>query len=132
MLSDNAALHATAAGVAVAGHVWPLWAGFRGGRGIATGVGVAGALEPLAGLAGIAIFAPVVALTRYVSLGSLCSVVGVVVFFGIMFAMGREPLPYFLFSLAAGVLIVVMHRDNVQRLLTRTERRLGERTASRE
>lgn len=132
LLSDNTTLHATVAGVAVAGHVWPLWAGFHGGRGIATGVGVVSALEPLAGLTGIAVFAPVVALTRYVSLGSLCSMVGVVIFFGIAFAVGREPLPYFLFSLAIGALIVVMHRDNVQRLLTRTERRLGERTASGE
>lgn len=132
LLSDNAALHGTVAGVAIAGHVWPVWAGFHGGRGIATGVGAVSALEPLAGLTGIAIFAPVVALTRYVSLGSLCSVVGVVLFFGTMFAVGREPLPYFLLSLAAGALSVVMHRDNIRRLLTRTERRLGERTANRE
>ena len=89
-------------------------------------------MEPLAGLMAIAIFAPVVVLTRYVSLGSLCSVVGVTFFFGITFALGREPLSYFLFSIASGALIVVMHRDNVKRLTTRTERRLGEQTASRE
>ena len=132
LLSDNVALHATVAGVAIAGHVWPVWARFHGGRGIATGLGVASVLEPLAGLTAIAIFTPVVVLTRYVSLGSLCSVVGVALFFGITVALGREPLPYFLFSLASGALIVVMHRDNIQRLITRTERRLGEQTASRE
>ena len=131
-LSDHTGLHATVAGAAIAGHVWPVWARFRGGRGIATGVGAALALSPLAGLVGIAVFAPTVALTRYVSLGSIGSVAAVVAFFGIAVALGTEPPPYFWFAVAAGALIILMHRDNILRLLKRTERRLGERAMSSE
>ena len=130
LLSDHAALHATVAGVTIAGHVWPVWAGFRGGRGIATGIGVAGALEPLAGLVGIATFAPLVAFTRYVSLGSICAVGTVIVFFGVAVAVGLDPLPYFWFAAVAGALIILRHRANILRLLRRTERRLGERDLS--
>ena len=131
-LGDHSALHAAVAGAAVAGHVWPIWARFRGGRGISTGFGSALALNPLAGLVGIVVFAPTVALTRYVSLGSIGAVVAVMAFFGVALALGTEPPPHFWFAVASGPLIIFMHRDNILRLLKGTERRLGESSMSSE
>ena len=110
MLTDNAAVHATVAGVAIAGHVWPVLAGFRGGRGIATGGAAAAALQPLAALAGLVAFVVVVALTRYVSLGSVSAVVVVVAIFAATWAIDSTLLPYFLFAITSGSLILLMHR----------------------
>ena len=127
LLTDNAAVHATVAGVAIAGHVWPVLAGFRGGRGIATGGAAAAALQPLAALAGLVAFVVVVALTRYVSLGSVSAVVVVVAVFAAAWAIDSTLLPYFLFAITSGSLILLMHRGNIGRLLRGTEPRLGER-----
>ena len=70
-VSGDARVEAAAAAAVLIGHIFPVFAGFRGGRGVATGVGAAMALLPWAGVAGVAVFAPVVLLTRYVSLGSV-------------------------------------------------------------
>jgi glycerol-3-phosphate acyltransferase PlsY len=129
LLSDDATLIATVAGVVIAGHVWPVFSGFHGGRGIATGAAAAATLVPLSGLVGLGVFVPVVAITRYVSLGSMCGVIAVMVTYGLVFALGWYPLPYLLFSLVGGALVLLMHRSNVVRLLQGTERRLGERVA---
>ncbi|MEX2430652.1 MAG: glycerol-3-phosphate 1-O-acyltransferase PlsY [Dehalococcoidia bacterium] len=129
-LTDDSAVHAATAAAVIIGHVWPAFAGFRGGRGIATGAGTALGLFPLAGLAGIAAFVPIVAMTRYVSLGSVVSVVTVAAAFAAATAMGYVPPAYLAFALACSALIVWMHRDNIRRLLQGTERRLGERVAS--
>ncbi len=125
-VSDDAWLEAATATVVVVGHVFPVFAGFRGGRGVATGVGAASALLPWAGIAGI-VFVPVVLLTRYVSLGSILGVAAV--FAGFVAAMVAYdlPTPHFVFALIIGPLIIGMHRDNIVRLLRGTERRIGQR-----
>ncbi|MBI4235885.1 MAG: glycerol-3-phosphate 1-O-acyltransferase PlsY [Chloroflexi bacterium] len=116
------------AGIGVlAGHNWPLYAGFRGGRGVTPGIGAALVIVPVAALAGLLIAAAVIAISRYVSLGSL---VGTIVCCGTIAALaflGQEPLPFGPLALAAGSLITFQHRDNIVRLLRGTERRLGER-----
>ena len=114
-----------AAGVAaVVGHVFPIWLGFRGGKGVATSCGVFAVLAPMATvLAGIG-FVITVWLTRYVSLGSLGA------------AIVLPPLAYYLAApvtvvAAAAVCAVIIlgrHRSNVRRLQPGTERRLGERS----
>ena len=105
--------------------MFPVFAGFRGGRGVATGLGAAAALLPFVAVVGLGVFAPVVALTRYVSLGSVLAVVGVVASYVAAAALGSIPLPHLWFALACGPLVVWMHRDNISRLLNGTERRLG-------
>ena len=126
-LSGDAWLHAVVALAVLVGHVWPVFARFRGGRGIAPGVGTAASLEPLMALVGLAVFAPIVAVTRYVSLGSVLSAAVVAAAFGAMAAAGAAPLPYLWYALAGSALILWAHRDNLQRLLDGTERKLGER-----
>ena len=125
-ISDDAWLEAATATVVVVGHVFPVFAGFRGGRGVATGVGAASALLPWAGIAGI-VFVPVVLLTRYVSLGSILGVAAVFAGFVVAMVSYDLPTPHFVFALIIGPLIIGMHRDNIVRLLRGTERRIGQR-----
>ncbi len=125
-ISGDAWLEAATATVVVVGHVFPVFAGFRGGRGVATGVGAASALLPWAGIAGI-VFVPVVLLTRYVSLGSVVGVGAVFAGFVVAMAAYDLPTPHFVFALIVGPLIIGMHRDNIVRLLRGTERRIGQR-----
>jgi len=111
-----------AAVAAVVGHVFPLWFGFRGGKGVATAVGGFAVLAPLAVLAVVAAFAGVVALTRYVSLGSLTAACLLPATMGLVF---REPEGEVVAAVAAALILIVSHRANVRRLLEGTERRLG-------
>jgi acyl phosphate:glycerol-3-phosphate acyltransferase len=129
VVSDDPVLHAMVGTAVIAGHIWPVLAGFKGGRGIATGLGTVSALGPLGPLLGLAVFIPVVAATRYVSLGSVMSVALVIVLYGVRALFFDVHVAYFLFTLGAGGLIIVMHRDNIKRLLAGTERRVGKGSA---
>lgn len=128
-LSGDPWLEAAAAAAALIGHIFPVFAGFRGGRGVAPGVGAAAALLPWAGVAGVAAFAPAVLLTRYVSLGSALGVAAAMGAFIVAAAAFDQPAPHLWFALLCGPLIIAMHRDNIGRLLRGEERRLGDREA---
>ena len=127
LLTDDTWVHAVVGSAVIVGHVWPVFAGFRGGRGVATGVGAAVTLDPWAALFGMSIFLPTVAITRYVSLGSVLSIFAVGATFVVRTAVFDAPLPYVWFSVGGGALILWMHRDNIRRLLAGSERRIGER-----
>jgi glycerol-3-phosphate acyltransferase PlsY len=120
---------------AVAGHDWSLFLKFKGGRGVATSLG--GILPmamwaPLAAVAGVVIFIALIALTRYVSLasimGSLSAVVAMAVFMGI----GRVPWEYLVYIVVVVALIIFQHRDNISRLLSGTESKLGQKGERRQ
>lgn len=119
---------AAAAGIAaVVGHVWPVLAGFRGGRGVATAGGALLALSPLALLATFAVLALIVLVTRYVSLGSVTAgLFGVVLAVLLRHAPGASDASIIVAGLG-GFLVVAKHADNIQRLLHGGERRLGSR-----
>ncbi|MDE2766190.1 MAG: glycerol-3-phosphate 1-O-acyltransferase PlsY [Chloroflexota bacterium] len=125
-LSADPWLHSLVALAVLVGHVWPVFARFRGGRGIAPGVGTAASLNPWMALVGLGVFLPVVALTRYVSLGSVLSAAAVAAAFGGLAAAGAAPAPHLWYALAGSALIFWAHRDNLQRLLNGTERKLGQ------
>jgi len=113
---------AAAAFAAILGHVFPIFYGFRGGKGVATAVGAFLALAPLPTLVCVAVFVAIVAITRYVSLGSVVAVVLLPQVCGLLF---HEPHPTVIAAAAAAVLIVVKHRENLARLARGEERRLG-------
>jgi len=117
--------YAAAAGLAaVLGHVFPIFYGFRGGKGVATAVGAFLALAPLATLVCVAVFVLVVALTRYVSLGSLIAIVLLPPVAGLLF---RAPRAVVLAAAAIALLIVLKHTENLKRLARGEERRLGQK-----
>ncbi|HTO88133.1 MAG TPA: glycerol-3-phosphate 1-O-acyltransferase PlsY [Thermoanaerobaculia bacterium] len=114
---------AAAAGLAaIVGHVFPLFYGFRGGKGVATAVGAFLALAPLSTLVCLAVFALIVAGTRYVSLGSVVSMCLLPPVAGLLF---HAPRAVVVAAAGASVLIVFKHLENLKRLARGEERRLG-------
>jgi acyl phosphate:glycerol-3-phosphate acyltransferase len=120
---DVASALAVGAVAAVVGNCWSVFLGFRGGKGVATGLGALLRLVPLATLAALPVFLVVVLTTRFVSLGSLLGAACVP--FGAL-ALGA-PRPAVLGALAVAVIVVLRHHENIARLRAGTERRLGER-----
>lgn len=109
---------------AVAGHVFPVYLGFRGGKGVATAAGVALALAPLALAVSGAVWVAVLAATKFVSLASIS---GTIAFPITVRVLHPERLWTFGGGVALALFIVYTHRGNIQRLLAGTERRVGGR-----
>ena len=112
----------------VVGHIFPVWLGFRGGKGVATGLGVFLSLAPLAVACSLAVFLLIVWQTRYVSLGSIAaSAVVPLAVWALGGRTGEAPeafWPLMSASIAGSALIILMHRANISRLLQGTENRL--------
>jgi glycerol-3-phosphate acyltransferase PlsY len=122
---------AAAAGLAaVVGHNWSAFIGFAGGRGVATTGGGLLALAPLAVAVVVPPMLAIVWLTRYVSAASLAGAAGAMLATGAL-ALAGGSWPAFGYALLAGTLVIVSHRDNIQRLRAGTERRIGEKEAIR-
>jgi glycerol-3-phosphate acyltransferase PlsY len=117
---------------AVCGHVWPLFAGFRGGRGILTGAGVLTGLSPIAVLIVLPIAGLLLKLTRYMSLTSITSAAVAGAVFAAFAAAGLHPWAFAAAAIAGGALTIALHHDNIRRLLAGTERRVGERVETQE
>jgi glycerol-3-phosphate acyltransferase PlsY len=117
---------AVAATVAILGHCFPIWLRFRGGKGVATGVGVFVALAPFQLVLALIIFAVVVAIWRYVSLGSI---IATAAFPTLVYFLKQPPSPKPIVAGAAvgAVIIIAQHHSNIRRLLKGTENRLGEK-----
>jgi glycerol-3-phosphate acyltransferase PlsY len=105
---------------AVLGHCFPVWLRFSGGKGVATAAGVVLTLTPLAGLAVLALFVAVVALTRYVSLGSILAAAAVA---PAAWLLGQVQAAELYVALA--LIIIAKHHANVRRLVAGQEARLG-------
>jgi glycerol-3-phosphate acyltransferase PlsY len=117
---------------AVCGHVWPLFAGFRGGRGMLTGAGVLTGLSPIAVLIVLPIAGATLKLTRYMSLTSISAAAIAGALFAAFAAADLHPWAFAVAAIAGGALTIVLHHDNIGRLLAGTERRVGERVETRE
>jgi glycerol-3-phosphate acyltransferase PlsY len=112
---------------AIIGHSYSVFIGFRGGRGVTTGLGALFILAPVAGLIAATLGAVLIILTRYVSLGSMVGAASGGIVLCLLALLGLEPLPYLLYGSAAAAFIIVSHRDNISRIASGTERRIGER-----
>lgn len=123
--NENGAEVAAALAVLV-GHIWPVFIRFRGGKGTASGWGGLLILSPLSGLVATLAGFAAIALTRYVSLGStVAALAGSISLIAIAWA-GEAPLVYVWFGAIGAPLIVVRHSDNIRRLLSGKERKLGQ------
>jgi glycerol-3-phosphate acyltransferase PlsY len=111
---------------AVVGHVWPVFAGFRGGRGVLTGAGALLALSPVASLLAFVFAGLVIAITRYVSLASITACVLASVLSIAFASLDYLEWPYAIVVTLGAGLIVALHHDNIGRLLAGTERKVGQ------
>lgn len=113
-----------AALVAVIGHMFPVWLKFRGGKGVATGLGSFVVIAPKVVLVAAGIFIAVVVLFRYVSLGSIIAVASFPLLVYEMRAYGNVPMAL-AFMTATSLLIIARHNQNIRRLLSGRENRVG-------
>lgn len=127
LFADSWGLDATdiaLAAIAVfAGHLFPVYFGFKGGKGVATAAGILFALSPWLGLAVMVVWATVLALTRYSSGASLMAAASAPVLFGLI--LGWNPTAVAVLAMTA--LIFYRHRENIRRLLAGKESKVGSR-----
>jgi len=117
-----------AGAAAVIGHNWPVYIGFRGGRGVTTTFGAFLLMCWPVALICLAIFIIVVAVTRYVSLGSLLGAIAMLLVMIPFVILGLEPYAYLIFGVIIVPLVVFRHRGNIKRLLSGTESKIGQKT----
>lgn len=103
----------------VLGHIFPIWAGFKGGKGVATLFGMAIAIQPLVALCCVGVFLLVLFLTRFVSLSSILAGIAFAVFILFIFN-EKEPL-YRIFAVLVALMIILTHQKNINRIIKGTE-----------
>ena len=104
---------------AVLGHIFPIWANFKGGKGVATLLGMAVAIQPIVAACCIAVFLSVLFLTRFVSLSSVLAGIAFMVF--ILFVFNEQPTFYRIFAVLVALMVVLTHQKNIGRILKGTE-----------
>jgi glycerol-3-phosphate acyltransferase PlsY len=122
-------LAATAALCAILGHIYNIWLGFKGGKGVATGFGVFLAISPLSALISLLIFIVAFALSRFVSLASILASVA---FAALALIRGYGRLTPFLLAVCVIIplIVILKHHANIRRLLAGTEYRFGKSKAA--
>jgi glycerol-3-phosphate acyltransferase PlsY len=123
LVTENEWLIAAVALAAVAGHCWPVFLKFKGGKAVATGAGTTVALAPVVGLALFAFWWAVVLVSRYTSLGAI----SVMLVTPIVFLVTGQPAPYVLYTVIGGALVLWRHRENARALVNGTERKIGQK-----
>jgi glycerol-3-phosphate acyltransferase PlsY len=114
-----------AAVLAVVGHMFPVWLGFKGGKGVATGLGVFLPICPQAAGAAVVLWILVVVFWRYSSLGSISAASGLPVFVYLLYAPRHAPPAYVILgTVFISFLVLAKHRSNVERLIAGEENRL--------
>lgn len=103
----------------VVGHIFPLWASFRGGKGVATLFGMVLAIQPLVAFCCVGVFLIVLYLTRFVSLSSILAGIAFAVL--ILFIFDDDVTLYRIFSVAVALLVILTHQKNINRILNGTE-----------
>lgn len=104
---------------AVLGHIFPIWANFKGGKGVATLFGMIVAIQPIVAVCCIGVFLLVLYLTRFVSLSSILSGIAFAVF--ILFIFNDDVALYRIFSILVALMVILTHQKNINRLLNGTE-----------
>lgn len=122
---DTHAAAVAAAITAIVGHNWPVYVRFWGGRGVTTALGGLSALAPLVAAGCLGIGVVIIAWSRYVSLGSMAGALSGAIIMASLVALDRQPVEFLVYALIASCLIIFQHRDNIARLRSGTERRLG-------
>jgi glycerol-3-phosphate acyltransferase PlsY len=106
---------------AVLGHIFPIWAEFRGGKGIATLFGMILSIHPIVAISLVLVFVMMLLMTRYVSLSSIAASIAFPLLILFIFNAQAQELSYRLFAIATAFLVVLTHHKNITRLLTGNE-----------
>jgi glycerol-3-phosphate acyltransferase PlsY len=122
---------AVAGFAAIVGHNWSAFIGFTGGRGVATSAGALGAMSPWTILVLAPIVVGIIWRTRYVSLGSISGGLLAPVITTVVWAADAATVPAIAYAAASGLLVTAAHADNIARLRSGTERRIGQKEAVR-
>ena len=119
---------------AVLGHVFPIYYGFKGGKGILVTFAAMLAINWIAGVAPFIVFVIVVAISRYVSLGSITAAAFYPFAVLVLSLIQNDPCAWVNFGLSAmiGAMLIFMHRANIKRLMTHTEKKLGQKSEENE
>ncbi len=125
-LGDAAYVEALAATAAVVGHNWSVLLRFTGGRGVSTGMGAMFAMAPVWAAASLGLGIVLIAIWRFVSLGSMAGAILGAMSLLVLALIGDRPWAYVGFGMATTAMILWQHRGNVGRLISGTERRLGQ------
>lgn len=104
---------------AVLGHIFPIWADFRGGKGVATLFGMVLAIQPVVAICCVGVFLLVLFLTRFISLSSILASVAFAVF--ILFIFNEKETLYRAFAIAVALMVMLTHQKNIGRLLRGSE-----------
>ena len=112
---------------AVVGHSWPVYIGFRGGRGIATAFGAILVIAWPIGLICLAVFLLMVAIFRYISLGSISGAIALVAAMAVFYMNDMESFAYLVFALVVAPVVILRHHANIKRLLSKTESKIGQK-----
>jgi glycerol-3-phosphate acyltransferase PlsY len=108
---------------ALAGHIWPVWLGWKGGKAVATGLGLFLGLSWPVGLASLGIFMAVISIFRIVSLSSVVAAIGLPV----LMLVSHQTTASITVSLVAMLLVLWRHRSNIERLIAGTEPKIGQK-----
>lgn len=103
----------------ILGHIFPIWANFKGGKGVATLLGMAVAIQPVVAVCCIGVFLIVLFLTRFVSLSSILAGIAFMVF--ILFVFNEQPTFYRIFAVMVALMVVLTHQKNIGRIINGTE-----------
>ena len=109
---------------ALAGHIWPVWLGWKGGKAVATGLGLFLGLSWPVGLASLGIFMAVISIFRIVSLSSVVAAIGLPV----LMLVSHQTTASITVSLVAMLLVLWRHRSNIERLIAGTEPKIGQKS----
>ncbi|MEW6087271.1 MAG: glycerol-3-phosphate 1-O-acyltransferase PlsY [bacterium] len=108
----------------VCGHIWTVFLNFKGGKGVASSFGVMAGITPKSTLIVFLIWAIIVFLFRYISLGSIAASLSLPL---VVFFVEKEKAAVFIFTLLMSVIVIYKHRENIKRLLAGTENKIGEK-----
>ena len=111
---------------AILGHSKPVWLNFKGGKSVATSLGILLTINWIVGLSTFAVFAAMLAVSRIVSLSSMTGAIAL----PLLMVGLNQPLAYVLFAIVGGLYVIWRHWSNVQRLLAGTEPRLGQKSSA--
>jgi glycerol-3-phosphate acyltransferase PlsY len=126
-IDTEAIFQIMAGAAAICGHIWTIFAGFKGGKGVGTAAGVFFGLQPIPVFICLLVFMGIVFRTKYVSLGSMIGAILLPTILLVQFFVLQKPVPiaHLVIAVLLAVLIVVMHRENIHRLVEGSENKIS-------